>query len=108
MNPQIYEFESTEYDINSLFNFNYNFDQLKYLLMSLMKSHKLTTQKIIEIQESIKDKEERIIELEQQSNNQDIFLSSQYNNFKSVKIEGVSNQKDTVNKIKLEPKKIMN
>ena len=88
MNTHIYEFENTEYDINSLFNFNYNFDQLKYLLMSLMKSQKLTSQKITEIQESIKEKEEKIIELEKQTNNQNIFLSSQYNNFKSIKFEG--------------------
>ena len=93
------EFENAEYDINSLFNFQFNFDQLKFLLMSLMKSHKQTSKKIVELQESITEKEERISELEKQSNNQDVFLSSKYNNFKSGKVEGSPAKKDSVNYI---------
>lgn len=88
MNSQLVDFENQEFDLNNLFNFNFGFEQLKFLLMSLIKSHKQTSQKVTNLEEILLDKEERIHELEKQTNNQDIFLSSKYKNFTSVKNEG--------------------
>ncbi len=105
MNTQmVIDFQNTEYDINSLFNFSFNFEQLKYLLLSLVRTQKQTTEKINELEGLIEEKEERISELEKQSYNQDGFLNSQYTNKKSIKIEGGggigTGRRDSVKKIK--------
>ena len=81
MNPQVIEFDNQEYDINNIFNFNFNFDQLKFILMSLMKKSEKSTQKIEELEELMTEKEERISDLEKQIGNQDVFLSSKYDGF---------------------------
>lgn len=90
MNPQLVFYDNQEFDINSLFGFQFNFDQLKYLLMSLIKNSKHVTQKIADFEETIAEKEDRIQDLEKQINNQDIFLSSKYKNFNIMKDEPVN------------------
>ena len=56
-------FENQEYDINSLFNFQYNFDQLKFLITALIRNQKQNSQKFVEFDEIISDKEKRIEEI---------------------------------------------
>ena len=108
MNPQLISFENQEYDINSLFNFQYNFDPLKFLMMAVIKSQKQSSQKITEFEGLISEKEDRIQELEKQTNNQDIFLSSKYKNFFASKNEvgGMGTGKERVIKITFEYKKL--
>lgn len=84
----IVEFQNTEYDINSLFNISVNFESLKYLLLSLVRTQKQTTEKINELEGLMEEKEERIGELERQGYEKDGFLNSQYTNIKNLKVEG--------------------
>ncbi len=50
----------SEVDLNSLFTLTYNFDLLKSVIISLVKSQKATTEKFYEIEEKIKEKERTI------------------------------------------------
>jgi TolA-binding protein len=85
MSQQILSFENHEYDISSLLTVQFNFEQLKFLITSLVKNQKQSNQRITDLEEKILNRDKRIDELEKQSNNQDIFLSSKYKNFFSHK-----------------------
>lgn len=85
MSQQLLSFENQEYDINGFFNIQINFDQLKFLIISMTKSMKQANQRISDLEEKINTREKKIVELEKQTNNQDVFLSSKYKNFYSTK-----------------------
>jgi hypothetical protein len=85
MSQQLLSFENQEYDLNGFFNIQINFDQLKFLIISMTKSMKQANQRISDLEEINNIREKKIDELEKQTNNQDIFLSSKYKNFYSTK-----------------------
>lgn len=49
-------------DFNSLFHLNYNFDLLKGVIEALVKSQKSTTQKLIDMEDRITNKDKKINE----------------------------------------------
>lgn len=85
MSQQLLSFENQEYDLNGFFNIQINFDQLKFLIISMTKSMKQANQRISDLEEKINNRDRKLEELEKQTNNQDIFLSSKYKNFYSTK-----------------------
>ena len=85
MSQQLLSFENQEYDLNGFFNIQINFDQLKFLIISMTKSMKQANQRISDLEEINNVREKKIDELEKQTINQDIFLSSKYKDFYSTK-----------------------
>lgn len=85
MSQQILSFENQEYDMNGFFNVQINFDQLKFLIISMTKSMKQANQRIYDLEEKINTRDRKLDEIEKQTTNQEIFLSSKYKNFNSSK-----------------------
>jgi hypothetical protein len=52
----------TEIDMNSLFTLTYNFDLLKSVLVSIVQSQKATNQKLLDLDEKFKEKDQKIQE----------------------------------------------
>lgn len=96
MSQHLLSFENQEYDINGFFNIQINFDQLKFLIISMTKSMKQANQRIADLEEKINSRDKKIDELEKQTDNQDIFLSSKYKNFFSTKSLEQSNKEGKV------------
>jgi peptidoglycan hydrolase CwlO-like protein len=85
MSVQMLSFENNEYDINGLFNLQINFEQLKFLLISMTKSIKISNQKISELEDQMNSKEIKIEEMEKHISDQNNFLSTKYRDFYSSK-----------------------
>jgi len=85
MSQQLLNFENHEYNLNDFFNIQINFEQLKFLIIAMTKNLKKANQRISDLEEKFNIRDKKIDELEKQTNNQDNFLSSKFQNFYSTK-----------------------
>ena len=82
---QLLTFENKDYEINSLFNFQINFDHLKTLIVSLVSNQTQSNQRITVLEEKINERNRIIEDLQFKMLNQDNFLSGKYKNYSSRK-----------------------
>lgn len=75
------------FDLNKIFqfNFSYNFDLLKTLLESIIKSQKTTEEEIINLKQNIKKKDHKIQELEKNLIDVNILVSTSTGDEETVK-----------------------
>ncbi len=81
MSQQLLSFENQEYDLNGFFNIQINFDQLKFLIISMTKSMKHANQRITDLEEKINTREKKIDELEKQTDKKVKLFIIDHSNF---------------------------
>jgi hypothetical protein len=96
-------YDNQDYDLNSLFNFNYNFDILKRLIESLAKGQKAALLKVAELEDKLCNKDKRVEEIEKLLSTQKEVTTQR---FKSIELTLVNVSKSVGINLDKSPKKV--